>query len=161
VVYAGQGQVRAVGTAFSVRVSGEKVEVLVDEGEVEVVASVPATVSEPGKAAPALAPRKVIKLKEGGATSYGSAIEVAQYLAEPEVRQRLAWRSGKWLFEGETLEEVVAEVGRYTDTRIEIVDPAIADLRIGGFFDIGELDALLAVLDAGFGVRSTRLSGNH
>jgi transmembrane sensor len=70
----------------------------------------------------------------------------------------MAWHNGKWLFAGETLAEVIDEVSRYTDRRIEITDPQIAKLRIGGYFDIGEIDALMDALQAGFGVEVKQVS---
>jgi transmembrane sensor len=153
VVYAGQGAVRATGTAFSVRVvDGKKVDVLVDEGSVE-VKTTPA-----GNAAHAAIDQKpsAIRLSRGGNTRFDTGIEATTYLSPREVAQRQSWRQGKWAFEGETLAEVIAEVSRYTSQPIEITDPRIAALRIGGYFDINEVDALLKVLHDGFGVRVTR-----
>jgi len=157
VVYAGKGQVRAVGTAFNVRLHGDRVGVLVSEGTVEVVTNNTASTTmqeeNPGP--------QTLTLKEGGSASFAGAIDDTSYLPREKLEQRLAWRKGKWMFEGETLAEVIREVNRYTDTKIEIVDPGIAELRIGGYFDIGEIDGLMNVLQAGFGVQVDRTGDNR
>lgn len=158
VVYAGRGQVRALGTAFSVRLQGEAIEVLVDEGSVRVEV---ASRELPAATAPDTAPadtRHSVTLGAGGRVDYASTLGGPDYLTPQRLQQALAWRSGKWVFAGESLREVVAEVSRYTRKRIEIVDPAIADLRIGGYFDIGKIDAFLSVLENGFGVSATSVN---
>ena len=148
VVYAGNGAVRAVGTAFSVRVDErQQVNVAVAEGVVEVVthASAAAKIRQ--------APRQQhIVLKKGGTANYRESIKTA-YVNEDKLAQKLAWKNGKWIFNGESLAEVIAEANRYSDRKIEIVDPAIADLRVGGYFNAGDIDALLATLEAGFNIR--------
>jgi transmembrane sensor len=160
VVYAGNGQVRALGTAFSVRLSGERVAVLVLEGSVKVLSNTASQTSE--TAAPTTAAdtasATAIVLQQGGSTEYSRRIEGTQYLSEEALNHRMAWHNGKWLFAGETLAEVIDEVSRYTDRRIEITDPQIAKLRIGGYFDIGEIDALMDALQAGFGVEVKQVS---
>ncbi len=60
------------------------------------------------------------------------------------------------IFEGEPLERVVEEISRYTDTEILITDPAIREIRIGGYFRAGEIEALLAVLEESFGINIER-----
>ncbi len=162
VVYAGNGQVRALGTAFNVRLEGERVEVLVAEGVVQVVANTTVNAQHPtGSSAELNIPQsKIVTLKQSGVAEYSEIIETADYLTEENLGHRLAWHQGKWLFEGETLAEVINEVSRYTDKRIEIIDPLIADLRIGGYFDIGEIEAFMAVLQAGFGVSVNRVGDN-
>lgn len=159
VVHAGSGSVRAIGTAFNVRLTGERVGVLVEEGTVEVVAD---THDSTGDASsPNATGKSSVRLTESGTASYTTTIGKTTYLPREELEQQLAWRKGKWMFEGETLAEVIAEVSRYTDKEIEIIDPAIASLRIGGYFDIGEIDGLMNVLQAGFGIRVTRIRDDH
>ena len=151
VVQAGQGHVRAVGTAFNVRLRDEQVvEVLVSEGVVEVVAEAatePVSSDEPETA-------PTVMLEQGGSAIYTTSITHSEALPNTKVEQRLAWRRGKWLFEGETLAEVLDEVSRYTDREIVIADPELSGLRIGGYFDIGDVDGLMKALELGFGVET-------
>jgi transmembrane sensor len=157
VVYAGQGQVKAVGTAFNVRLVDERVEVVVSEGIVEVLADV---VSKPVRVELAEAVPAVV-LERGGSAIYTSTITRSEVLPIEKIEQRLAWRQGKWLFEGETLAEVLDEVSRYTDRQIIIADPQLAGLRVGGYFDIGDIDGLMMALEAGFGIRMVRLGDTY
>ena len=75
--------------------------------------------------------------------------------------RRLSWRKGLLIFAGEPLEEVVAEISRYTTVSIEITDPTVRTIKIGGQFRVGEIDAMFDVLEENFGLRVTRLSYNH
>ena len=168
VVFAGHGSVRALGTAFNVRVADQQVEVVVNEGVVEVQTDklqtdklqaekaqadkTPIENMSARTAASAASERSVV-LKQGSAVSYSGRVAQPQALPPQRIEQRLAWRRGKWMFEGETLAEVLGEVARYSDRRIVIADPALASLRIGGYFDIGDVDGLMSALESGFGIR--------
>jgi transmembrane sensor len=152
VVYAGRSAVRAVGTAFSVRIKAEELEIRVTEGRVELVPDVAATAaSSPGEPAPVFptigASQTVILAND---------VPRIETLDEAVLDRMLSWRDGMLAFEGEPLSQVVEEVSRYTPTRIEIQDPELRDLRIGGYFRVGETDALLEALETGFGVAITR-----
>jgi len=65
------------------------------------------------------------------------------------------------MFSGDRLEDVVKEVSRYTTVSIEIPDPAIRSMRIGGRFPVGETEVMLAALEANFNLRVTRLGYNR
>ena len=82
-------------------------------------------------------------------------------LQRRELEERLAWRDGILTFSGDPLEEVVREIGRYTTVSIEIPDPAIRQLRIGGRFPVGETEAMLSALETNFHLRVTRLGHNR
>lgn len=160
VVHAGNGWVRAVGTAFDVRLMGEQVEVLVEEGVVEVVPS--PTLTPSGRVAPtnravaASSSAPNVVLSSGGTAKYSEQVTQTETLPDHRIEQRLAWRKGKWIFQGETLAEVLDEVARYSDLDIIIVDPKLASLRVGGYFDIGDVDSLMKALETGFGVTVNR-----
>jgi transmembrane sensor len=50
------------------------------------------------------------------------------------VGRELAWRVGRLAFHGETLGQAAAEFARYSDIRILIDDPSIADQKVTGLF---------------------------
>lgn len=164
-VYAADSVVRAVGTAFAVHLDGSKVDVTVTKGVVDV-----AEVSDvPTSDAPTLAHRKAAKdgpsngslerLKAGEMIRVGSGanhVEVQQ-LAEPELQRKMAWQEGYLAFSGEPLSEVVEQVNRYSPARLELGDPKLASVAIGGRFRIGDLDAVLDVLETNFGIQAHRL----
>lgn len=145
VVYAGKGAVRAIGTAFSVRLDRDEVDVMVAEGVVGVVADT----LDGGRHAP-------LQLQRGGIASYRDAIDSHGYLDADALAQKLAWTDGKWVFRGESLAQVIAEANRYSPRAIEITNPRIADIRIGGQFRLGDVDGLLQALEAAFAIRVAR-----
>jgi transmembrane sensor len=141
VVQAGEAQVRAVGTAFNIRLRDKVVELTVTEGVV--------TVDE--RAASAAPPRRVSEGK-GAMIATGAVAEVD---LDPEVlRRRLLWRDGVVEFEGDTLEQAAAEFNRYNDRKLVIADPQVASIRVGGRFGTHEVDRFLGALQAGFPVRA-------
>jgi len=122
VVTAGDTNVRAVGTSFTVRrLETAPVQVLVQEGVVEVFK--PATGAAPVRVA---------------ANSMAEAPEAAPIAAKlvpvAQVHRQIAWQKGQIAFEGETLTQAAAEFARYSDTRIVIQDPALAKEEIAGLF---------------------------
>ncbi|MFA5630969.1 MAG: FecR domain-containing protein [Porticoccaceae bacterium] len=162
IVYAGNGMVRAVGTAFSIRVTDSSaVDVTLAEGIVEVIAARKANVGQlEGKAHSQQETVEFAVLKQKGETvSYRQSIDELILISEDKLEQRLSWKSGKWLFKGETLAEVIAEASRYTDREIRITDPEISSLQVAGYFDLGDLDPLLEAVEVGLGVSVIRLDG--
>lgn len=83
-------------------------------------------------------------------------------IAKDELERRGAWRSGLLIFTGNSLEEVVAEISRYTTLNIEIVDAELKKIRIGGQFSVdGSTSALFDALEANFGLTITQLDYNR
>lgn len=68
----------------------------------------------------------------------------------------MAWHDGFLVFAGEPLSEVVEEVNRYSPVTLEIADPKLNSIAIGGRFRVGDLDAVLEVLRDNFGVQFSR-----
>jgi transmembrane sensor len=170
-VYAGKGMVRAVGTAFAVHLVSDEIQVIVSQGRVELAALVEQS-SNNGNATAEPVTRTQLKkigsLAMGQSASFSNLDFVAQRadsqlsskihtLTEQELARQLSWREGYLVFAGDTLAHVVAEVNRYQPTQVKIVDPALRELRIGGRFKVGELEAMLDVLESGFDLQVTRL----
>ena len=124
VVIAGDTNVRAVGTSFTVRrLEASPVQVLVREGTVEV--SKPETDAAPVRlSANSMAEAPLAR----GAEIAARAVLPAQ------LHRQLAWQTGQIAFEGETLAQAAAEFARYSDTRIVIDDPVLAREEIAGLF---------------------------
>jgi transmembrane sensor len=186
-VYAGDGRIEALGTAFSVYLNGEDVNVTVTEGSVSLASVNP---SRPNLARPAKnatqrreATGSTPDLEHGLIESLGTltagqvatirssvaetaaggigALEIVAPIPADELAERLAWREGILMFSGDRLEDVINEVGRYTTISIEIPDPAIRDVRIGGRFPVGETDVMFSALESNFNISVTRLSHNR
>jgi transmembrane sensor len=158
-VYAGDGVVTAVGTAFSVHLEGNKVDVTVTKGVVDVSetgSALPTTRAESNSARTKL---KLGRLKAGETTTFGAQtqqIDVRQ-LAESELRRRMAWHEGYLVFSGEPLSDLVEQVNRYSPVALHIADSKLASIAVGGRFRIGDLDAVLEALRANFGIQSSRI----
>ena len=85
-----------------------------------------------------------------------SRVEHIETIDLPEMESSLAWRTGMLSFNGDSLDQVIAEIGRYTSTEVVIADPALNNLKIGGYFRVGDVDVLLATLESDFGVMVDR-----
>lgn len=156
-VYAGANIVRAVGTAFTVNVQKQDVVVIVTEGVVEVSAVPHAIEGNTGKGQ--IEPQtKLADIKAGQSAAVNQEVESIQSVMPQEIKRELSWREGVLSFSGEPLEQVVTEVSRYTPVTIVISDPSIRDIKIGGYFKIGETDAMLEALETSFGVRVNRVN---
>lgn len=177
-VYAGNRMVKAVGTAFSVYRLKDKIEVMVTEGKVDLAVVESTLVITPDDGSQ----NTMIDLEkqsgnEASITKVLTSLEAGQSVAIPvasaelegsvvdhepgELARKLSWLEGRLVFAGESLEEVVAEVSRHTPIVIEVKDPNLKKLRIGGQFQAGETDALFDVLESGFGIKIKRLSEGH
>lgn len=166
-VYAGKGMVKAVGTAFLVRLEKEQLNVIVTDGRVDLAATRTlenATSPPPSNQTTRLPPlEKIGSLSEGQGASFAPASSVAthQLLAQKDMDRQLSWREGYLVFEGESLSVVVAELNRYLPIQVEIVDDALSDIPIGGRFKVAELEALFDVLETSFNVRVSRRDDQH
>ena len=169
-VYAGSGLIEAVGTAFSVYLKGAQVDVAVTEGRVALASiNTPrAQVSDVDHASMqslgVVSAGEVATIRSPATDPAADGVAVLQEL-EPippqALAQRLAWQSGVLMFSGETLENVVKELGRYTTMSIEIPDDTIRSMRVGGRFPVGETEAMLAALETNFNLRVIRVSHNR
>jgi transmembrane sensor len=178
-VYVGNQMVKAVGTAFSVYRLKNNIEVLVTEGKVDLAIIESTLLVKPGlsptgskdfKQDIAVNPIEntvtvIASLEAGQSISIPISAKsldtpVVEY-AQGDLVRKLSWLDGRLVFAGESLEEVVAEVSRHTPLFIEVADPELRKLRIGGQFQAGETDALFDVLESGFGVKITRINEGH
>lgn len=157
-VLAGGGLVKAVGTAFAVRLNHRSVEVTVTEGKVTIAAGVlpksesSANSDEATAAAVDLASLGVGQRVVFDPSSPSNIAEAISTLEDKALEQQLDWRDGMLQFTGESLQEVVREMSRYTNIQIEIADPTISDLSIGGQFDVGDSETMLNVLAGVFDI---------
>jgi transmembrane sensor len=155
VVVAGHGAIRAVGTGFAVRLkSPDLVSVTVTEGIVEVTHAR----IDPPDASKATEPPPT--LRPGERAEYDRQDTRIEAVAEGEVERAQAWRRGLLIFENSSLAEVIDEVHRYTETRLILADPELGELRLGGTFRAGRVEALLEVLKKGFGIQVNREQPN-
>ena len=179
-VYAADGVVKAVGTAFTVRLrSTDQVEVTVEEGRVALSTAQPTlnpvtqAISKVGtennhqktqtQAAqdPIASPQTLAELTAGQSVIFGTQVKQISQMQTPELNRKLAWRQGMLAYADESLLDVVADVSRYTDIVIEITDPSLRNIPIAGYFRVGEVEALFDSLEVTFGLQIERISDKH
>ncbi len=182
-VYAGTGRVQAVGTAFTVHLKDGIVDVTVTEGKVALATvnrlntkqsrrvNIERAASQMSQAnaitddvfvetlgTVVAGSNATIRSIEDEMT--GNTLNSVETSQAPEIAKRLSWRSGMLSFTGDTLEQVVDEISRYTVISIE-VDPAIRQTRVGGQFPVGEIDIMFEYLETNFKVRVQYLDNNR
>lgn len=138
VVTAGDGEIRALGTAFTVYNREHSVEVLVTEGQVRVAGGDDDAESD---------------LTAGQAVSYDrNQLAQVNTLPEHTILRRLAWRDGMIAMEEDSLAEMIREMNRYTSEQLVLTDPRLGEIPIAGYFRAGDLEPLLTLLQANFGL---------
>ena len=155
IVSASGVDVRAVGTAFNVRLRPESVDVLVTEGKVNVAAL---HASPPVAAAASTAADTF--LIAGQRTSFplvpaAAPVPVAT-LPEAGIKQALAWQERRLDFDSATLAEMVAEINRYNHHKLIIADARLELRRFGGSFPAGDYETFVRLLENNFGVIAER-----
>lgn len=132
--------VQALGTAFDVRLlPGGGLEVIVTDGHVKLLSG-DGTVGD-------LLKDQYMRIGADGSSQIGN-------LSAEAIASRLSWRTGMLVFEGQSLDEVLAEFSRYTRSRFVVTSPALRKLRIGGYFAAGDTTALRDALKTNFGIDS-------
>lgn len=136
VVEAGDQRVTALGTAFDVRMdSRASVQVTLAEGKVSV---------EPilSPLARLISPPPVPELLLAG-----EALIVSEDAPVEKVKADLtkvvSWREGQVVFDNDTLATAIAEINRYSATRIELADPSLGQLRVSGVFKAGQSESFV------------------
>lgn len=138
VVIAGRRRITDLGTKFSVRRDGDKVDVLVSEGRVSIVDL------DKEKVVPPVIAKK-------GTQVLSNADNTLVALRSPqEIRNALGWRQGLLIFNQETLADAAAEFNRYNRKKL-VVQGAVAGTRLGGSFDASNVDAFARLMRDGFG----------
>ena len=147
IVTAAGVSVRAVGTAFSVRVGDAGVEVLVTEGKVEVTrdsgsagaaAVAPATVVLPQL----VAGERAVIAREA---SDGSA-PIERVPAEV-LNAAVRWHSQVMTFSDLPLREAVALFNRRNETQLVLLDEKLGGQKIGGTFAADQVEAFVRLLE--------------
>jgi len=153
VVGAGNKQVVAVGTAFSVRRDKDDLRVVVTEGKVAISSASSHSPTSRGGAGvrplSAESPDMVI-LTAGNIARAGAAGVLVTETSIPQAEQTLSWRTGYIMLRDTPLADAIAEFNRYNERQLVIGDPALEDLRIGGNLRLTNLDVFVRILEQGF-----------
>ena len=132
---------RAVGTAFSVRLERNQVNVLVTEGRVRV--------ESPGGAP--------VPVASGERAQIGANLRSVVAAENPEsIERELAWRAVRLEFEGLPLATVVTEFNLRNTLQLAIGDAAAGRVKVAGTFQADKPEAFVRLLEAGFGIAVER-----
>ncbi len=154
-VFAANGLVQAVGTAFVVRIRDEEVDVIVEEGVVQLFRK--ALQTEPASATRAGGEwRSLAALTVAESATFDDRLERREKMEPSALKRKLLWRDGFLAFSGESLADVVEEMGRYTDMEIIIDGSELAALPIAGSYEAGNLQGMFDSLERAFGIRASR-----
>lgn len=158
VVRAGPVAVRAVGTAFVVRRSSAGVDVLITHGEVAVEKT--SNAADPRDAGGPAGNGFPTRAGAGTLVVVGPGPEAAASPPKPisarAMEERLAWRAVRMEFSDTPLAEAVALMNRYAAIPLRIDDAELGRVPVSGRFRANNLEALLRLLEAGFGVEVER-----
>jgi transmembrane sensor len=148
VVEVGGQRITAIGTAFDVRMDGERVRVALLEGRVHVDPLKPKGLAQwvPSLATETLDAGQELVASMDGARSVSAA----------DVERMVQWQQDQLIFRDDTVEVAVAELNRYSNQPIVINDPRVAALRVSGVFRTDRQENFLAALTSYYPIGISR-----
>jgi len=170
IVFADDKSVKAIGTAFAVRLTDGDLSVTVSEGKVQF-----APVTEKAVPMSLKINEDETEIIEIASIENPLLLKAGQKLSLPEkqdqtkvasvrdshVQTELAWSSGLWDFEKRPLVDVINEMNRYTDMHIEFAEAELSDVHFDGLFRTDDLEGLLEGLDLLDDIEIIRVNDNH
>jgi|HubBroStandDraft_2_1064218.scaffolds.fasta_scaffold63757_2 transmembrane sensor len=129
-----QGQrITDLGTKFSVRRSGDQVDVIVADGKIRLESS-------------AEQPQYAAVFLTAGQAAIASARSVAvQKRSVKQIEDELAWRRDVLVFDETPLRKVAEEFNRYNATKLIVADEDTANMDVGGTFPTAGVDSFIRV----------------
>lgn len=128
-----------LGTKFRIKDEGDRLEVALVEGSARID---PTGAGRPGK----------VLLPGDVAIATPTSISVLRKTNQ-ELANELGWRRGVLVFKYATLAAVVKEFNRYSDRKLVIADPKLAELTIVGTFRTNDFRSFTDLAKEVFGVR--------
>lgn len=168
VVIAGKQAVKAVGTAFNVRVVDEdQIKVVITDGDVVVGELIRADLPEK-KTSGAPTDEQVknafkqdsqkTALTKGDMAIIKGRERHLKRLNKKELDMQVAWKSGHIIFSGEPLEFVVEEISRYSSVRFEFADDSLKTRKVAGIFQTGDIRGFIIALEENLDINATEVS---
>lgn len=156
-------RVRAVGTAFDVRLGSDSVDVLVTEGKVRVDAPTLTATAQSFQAsasARSLAPSEAstyVSAGERTVVPFQTKVSPVVVAVTPaEIDHALAWRSLRVEFRRTALSSALDIFNHHNQVQLSLGDPALADLQIGGVFWADDPDGFVRLLESSAGIKADR-----
>lgn len=155
VVVAGEVSVRAVGTAFAVRLAPAGVNVLVTDGRVAVDRASADPIAAPVRPLAFAAKGDGVAVTSADLSPHAPALAVVA-VSEPEMAERQAWRVPRLELNDTPLREAVELFNRHGHVRLSLAVSGLGELRISGVVRADNTSALLQLLQADYGVEARR-----
>jgi len=149
--------VQAVGTAFNVRLRPGKVDVLVTEGRVRV--NPPEQAQPFGTVAQELTMGQRVTLPTASAVEF--APPVVQTVSPAIVREELSWQEPKLVFVETPLAEVVRQFNSRNRVQIELEEPDLGNLPVGGSFRPDNVEGFVRLITSNEQIEAVRGSGDR
>lgn len=161
VVRAGGIDVRAVGTAFNVKLAGAQLEVLVTEGQVDVAQPAgPKPTADEAVPPSDTSPVVLASISAGHRTVVPLAPDRAPPVVAPvspaEIEHLLQWQPRLLDFNSEPLAKVVERFNQRPAVRLVVGDDELRDLPIVASIRSDNVDGFVRLLEATMGVRAER-----
>ncbi|WP_076418965.1 FecR domain-containing protein [Colwellia sp. UCD-KL20] len=170
-VHAGGKVIEAVGTAFNVQhFNNIDIELMVTEGTVIVSELANSAASDKNildEFAHLLSKHeeKPIAVTAGEQVNLTvnqkikeSTVHVEQ--APTEIASRLSWMEGNLVFKGESLQQAVDEISRYSQWKLELQGDDVKKVKIIGRFQTGDIEPLLSILNKNFNINAKHVANN-
>jgi transmembrane sensor len=144
VVLAANTVVRAVGTEFTVRIRDNgKVDVVVAEGVVAVSHRVRDSAFRELLYGPEVSLAGGTPVPEKRMVTDDRGRFAAVEMTRAKIEAHDAWRNNMLIFDETPLREIVAEFNRYNRRKLEIADPAMGNVPIGGRYRPRDVEGFL------------------
>ena len=146
-VEAGDVQVRAVGTAFSVDLQSAAIEVLVTEGRVAV--NDPDTSALTGLPPPTVAKRGGAVVDAGHEVVVSRLPEAAEQrivstpISAQEIERKMAWLIPNLELSSTELADALPQINAYSAKHLVLEEPALGKVRLSGVLRADNVDTLL------------------
>ncbi|MCX6934418.1 MAG: FecR domain-containing protein [Verrucomicrobia bacterium] len=149
-------EVRAVGTAFNVRVDAAAVEVLVTEGKVRVTEPVSTLSAQLLTSNTPAQPQTFLTAGQQVVVPLAASAPapVVATVSEAQIRTTLEWQTPRLQFFETPLAEAVAEFNRHNPNPLVLADAALGSVPIGGTFRVDNVEGFVRLLELTVDVRS-------
>ncbi len=138
VVAAGDRLITATGTAFGVDAAHKGLEVTLVEGQVRVE-----------KIAPGDGKARKVHVADVSAGSRLSTTDGDHWALAPiDVPKETSWLDGQLTYDAERLSKVVADMNRYSDKKIILLDDELAEQPLSGVYKAGDVEEFVRILQA-------------
>ena len=162
-VTVGEKSFTALGTIFNLqKTSNDNMELVVTEGNVLITKSnkplnkntnVVSALSKEELSGVLITSGEMATIQNNNQTSN-------QKISFEEVQRKLAWQQGMLVFSGETLDEALIEISRYTTTKFELNGDGLTNIKVAGYFKANDIDGLLTSLSTNFNIQFEKMNNN-